>query len=234
MDIASTPGNGTNNHAAEADTTASSTASAPGAAIAVPQLQDIQQVSDGWVKKYILTYLRPDGDTYTYECISRKNLDDFRCELEGNAQGIPPKPDAVCIVGRTPNDELLLIREFRYPLNSWCIAFPAGLIEPGESIEHCVTRELYEEVGFAPCTVDGKPAIEPLPQAGYSSNGLTDETVHIVFAQIEKNTEAHLEPSEFIEPFLLPIANVAQFLAENKTPIGTRAQLLLEMFARRH
>ncbi len=200
----------------------------------VPRLQDIELISDGWIKKYLLTYLRPDGDLYTYECVSRKNAEAFRRELEGNAAGVAPKPDAVGIVGHTLNDELLLIREFRYPLNSWCIAFPAGLVEPNETVQQSVTRELYEEVGYAPRTIDGTPAIEPLPQPGYSSNGLTDETVHIVFVEIEKVSEAHLEPSEFIEPFLLPVSDVAKFLDENKTPIGTRTQLVLEAFARRH
>ena len=77
------------------------------------------------------------------------------------------------------------------------------------------------------------PALDPLPQAGYSSTGLTDETVHVVFAQVEKVADAQPEPAEFIEPFLLPIADVPRFLAENETPIGTRAQLVLEAFARR-
>ena len=52
-------------------------------------------------------------------------------------------------------------------------------------------------------------------------------------AQVEKVADAQPEPAEFIEPFLLPIADVPRFLAENETPIGTRAQLVLEAFARR-
>ena len=48
---------------------------------------------------------------------------------------------------QTATGELLLIREFRYPLNSWCIAFPAGLMEPGEDLATCVDRELREETG---------------------------------------------------------------------------------------
>ena len=75
-------------------------------------------------------------------------------------------------------------------------------------------------------------ALAPLPQAGYSSTGLTDETVQVVFAQVEKVANAHPEPNELIEPFLLPIEDVPRFLAENDLPIGTRAQLVLEIFAR--
>ena len=134
---------------------------------------------------------------------------------------------------QTPDGQLLLIREFRYPLNSWCIAFPAGLVDPGEDLASCVDRELREETGFALRADLGAAAIDALPQPGFSSTGLTDETVHVVFAQVERVADAQPEPAEFIEPFLLPINDVPRFLAENATPIGTRAQLVLEAFARR-
>lgn len=207
---------------------------------AIPRLSSIRQVSDGWIKKYVLTYAMPDGSSYEYESASRKSLDAYRDELEGNAAGEASSADAVCIVPQTATGELLLIREFRYPLNSWCIAFPAGLMEPGEDVAACVDRELREETGYALRAFanagagEGAKALTPLPQAGYSSTGLTDETVHVVFAQVEKVADAQPEPTEFIEPFLLPIADIPRFLAENATPIGTRAQLVLEAFARRH
>lgn len=54
----------------------------------------------------------------------------------------------MCIVGHTANDEFLLIREFRFPMNRMCVAFPAGLREPGEDIVECAARELREETGF--------------------------------------------------------------------------------------
>ena len=200
---------------------------------AIPQLADIRQVSDGWIKKYVLTYTLPDGSTYEYESASRKSIDAYRAELEGNARGERPVADAVCIVPQTADGKLLLIREFRYPLNSWCIAFPAGLTEPGEDVATCVDRELREETGYALRSDLGEAALDLLPQAGFSSTGLTDESVHVVFAQVEKVADAQPEPSEFIEPFALAVEDVPRFLAENTTPIGTRAQLVLEAFARR-
>ena len=199
-----------------------------------PTLKDVRLVSSGWVNKYVLEYTRPDGSPYEYECVSRKGPEDFRAALEARAAGRPAKPDAACIVPQTRDDELLLIREFRYPLNSWCIAFPAGLVDPGEDLLECVDRELREETGYALRADLGEAAASPLPQVGYSSNGLTDECVYIVFAQVEKVAEAHPEPSELIEPFLLPIKDVPRFLEENTLPMGTRAQLVLETFARRH
>ena len=200
-----------------------------------PRFVDLELKADGWIKKYVLHYVTADGKQLQYDSASRKGPDDYGAELEGNGRGAPPVADAVCVVPQTPQGTLVLIREFRYPLNSWCIAFPAGLMEPGEDLATCVDRELREETGYAlRAYADADaPALDPLPQAGYSSTGLTDETVHVVFAQVEKVADAQPEPAEFIEPFLLPIADVPRFLAENETPIGTRAQLVLEAFARR-
>ena len=195
-----------------------------------PTLQSIEQVSDGWIKKYVLTYQLPDGTPHVYEVASRKNLQDFTALLEAGAKGEPHKgADAVCIVARTPRDTLVMIREFRYPINSWCLGFPAGLIDTGEDIATCAARELLEETGYA--LIPGTP-VTALPQAGFSSTGLTDETVQVVFVQADRAEEAHTEPGELIEVFELPLANLRTFLDANTTPMGTRAQLILEMFAR--
>ena len=140
----------------------------------------------------------------------------------------------MCIVPQTADGTLLLIREFRYPLNSWCIAFPAGLVEEGEHLRDCVDRELREETGYALRTDLGDDALDPLPQAGFSSTGLTDESVHVVFAQVEKASDAQPEPSEFIEPFELAIEDVPALFGTRTRPLSAPApQLVLEAFARR-
>lgn len=200
-------------------------------ASAAPSLCRIEQVSEGWIKKYMLTYQLPNGELYSYESVSRKGPEAYRRELE-RAGAERQTPDAICIVPRTAENELVLIREFRYPLNSWCIAFPAGLIEPGEDLQDCLERELREETGYGLHLIDGKPKFHPLPQAGYSSTGMSEESVQVVFAFVRKEHDPNPEPSEFIEVFTLALADVPRFLEENTTPIGTRCQLILESFAR--
>lgn len=209
-----------------------------------PKLVDIEQICDGWVKKYLLTYKLPDGSLYEYHCATRRGRDEFLAGLQRNGEaserimaaihegGPQPQapaftPDAACIVARTPRDTLVMIREFRYPLNSWCIAFPAGLIDPGEDVVRCACREMEEETGY---TVSADAQVRVLPQAGFSSTGFTDETVQVVFVEAEKASEAHTEPNELIEVFELPIAAIPEFLNTNPLPIGTRAQLVLESF----
>lgn len=195
----------------------------------VPQLQDVRQTADGWLKKYELDYLMPDGRLFTYESVSRKGPEDYRRELESAAEGQAPQPDAVSIVPVLHDGRLVLIREFRYPLNAWCISLPAGLMEPGESLRSCVERELKEETGCRLRQDLGERAVQPLPQPGYSSNGMSNETVQIVFAQVEPDGEATPEPNELIEVLTLHPNEIAQFLEQNTDPIGTRAQLILHM-----
>lgn len=140
--------------------------------------------------------------------------------------------DAISIVGRTPEDEILLIKEFRYPVNAWCVAFPAGLVEPGEDPACCADRELQEETGYRIVTPeDGSPAVRFLPQAGLSSTGMTDEAVQVCFARVERAGEAHTEENELIEPFTVPLRGLRAFLDANRMPIGTRCQLVLEAYA---
>lgn len=199
---------------------------------AVPQLERIEQVSSGWINKYLLTYRMPDGRSYTYEGVSRKGLEGYRAALEGNAAGQPPQPDALCIVPRLPDGSYLLIREFRYALNSWCISFPAGLIEPGETLAECADRELHEETGYRVRTELGEAAVRPLPQPGYSSTGLAEENVQVAFVEVERDGEAAPEESELIETFTLRCEDIERFLDQNRTPIGTRCQLVLWMLSK--
>ncbi len=206
---------------------------APAARPSAPELADVRLVSGGWINKYVLTYTMPDGSSYEYESVSRKSPEAYREALERNARGERPKSDAVCIVPELPNGDLLLIREFRYPVNAWCVALPAGLVDAGEDIAQAVDRELSEETGFR-LRRDVPDPVHPLPQGGYSSVGMGEENVRVVFAQVERVGEAHPEENEFVEAFTLPRAEVRAFLDACAEPIGMRAQLVLELVAAQH
>ena len=197
-----------------------------------PTFQSIELLSNGWLKKYLMRYTLPDGSEKTYDAISRKDPAGYESELKRGDN--PPHVDAVSIIATTDDDEILLIKEFRYPLNAWCVAFPAGLIDGDEAVEDAVDRELREETGYAVKRhPDGRPMMRVLPQPSYSSNGMTEECLAIVRAQVEKVAEPQPEPSEFIEVFPLPTADIPRFLEENTLPIGSRAQLVLESYGNR-
>ena len=213
---------------AAADTAAANGSGAP--LPPTPTLESIETVSTGWINKYHLHYTLPDGRPYTYEGVSRKGPERYEAALEALRSTGAPDPDAVCIVPLLPDGSVLLEREFRYPLNSWCVSLPAGLIDAGESLEEAVARELSEETGYR-LRDDIAPAVRPLPQPGFSSTGLTEENVQVVFAQVEAAGKARPDSAELIEPFTVARADLRAFLDANQLPIGTRCQLILELLA---
>jgi len=67
-----------------------------------------------------------------------------RCPVCGHAAF--PRLSPAVIVRVTRGDEILLARAQRFPGGMYSVL--AGFVEPGESLEECVARELEEEVGI--------------------------------------------------------------------------------------
>jgi ADP-ribose pyrophosphatase len=55
----------------------------------------------------------------------------------------------VAIVPVTDDNNVLLIRQFRPPVNGYVVEFPAGLNDKGETLEEAARRELIEETGYS-------------------------------------------------------------------------------------
>lgn len=101
---------------------------------------------------------------------------------------------AVVVVPVTPNhNEIILIRQFRIPLNGYVIEFPAGLMEQDEEIQSCSLRELEEETGYQGKIIQISPVLS-------SSAGLTSELIYLVLVEISGSAKPqNLESSEEIE-----------------------------------
>jgi ADP-ribose pyrophosphatase len=107
--------------------------------------------------------------------------------------------DAVMIVGLMIDPyRLVLIKQYRVPVGDYILEFPAGLIDEGETAEDAARREFKEETGME---VKNILVVSP---STYNSAGLTDETVTMVFAEVEgEPSTAENESSEDIEILVL-------------------------------
>lgn len=98
--------------------------------------------------------------------------------------------------------EIILIRQFRIPVNGFVIEFPAGLIDAGERVEDAALRELLEETGYTGEVREVSPLLA-------TSAGLTSEGIFLIYVLVN-DTPLHqeLEDSEDIEVLRLPLKNI--------------------------
>lgn len=89
---------------------------------------------------------------------------------------------------------VILIRQYRYPVNAWLWELPAGSVDEGETPEAAAARECHEEIGLVPSTVVRLGAFYPTP--GYCDEEMI---VYRVSNLEQPSAEASLDEDEDIE-----------------------------------
>jgi ADP-ribose pyrophosphatase len=101
---------------------------------------------------------------------------------------------SVVIVPVPEPGKIMLIRQFRYPVNRFLWELPAGSVDEGERPEQAARRECHEEIGLVPATVVRLTALYPTP--GYCD----EEMVFFRASGLEPSDEpAHVDEDEDIE-----------------------------------
>jgi ADP-ribose pyrophosphatase len=110
-------------------------------------------------------------------------------------------PGAVVIIPILDNGDVLLERQYRYPLGQVFIEFPAGKLDAGESPLACGKRELLEETGYT---------AREWAYAGqmHIAIAYTNEVIHIYFAKGLTKGERKLDEEEFLDVFAAQPAQV--------------------------
>ncbi len=141
---------------------------------------------------------------------SRKNFDTLKEQFFNKKE---EKIDAVIInaIHKTTNS-LVLIKQFRIPLNDYVYELPAGLLDADEGIEEAVRRELMEETGLSLVEIDNDKTNPKV----YISAGMTDESVAMVYCSCEGSiSNSFLEDDEDIEAILVSKENAKELLKQN-------------------
>ncbi len=127
-------------------------------------------------------------------------------------------PDGVILYGvyGAEKDRVVLIRQYRYPLNGYVYEFPAGLVEPGEDMLQAGIREMYEETGLQFTPVDAGSYSRPF----FTSIGMTDECCGTVYGYCTGSaTNIHQEGSEDIQVILADREECRRILEEENVAI---------------
>lgn len=114
----------------------------------------------------------------------------------------------VGIVPFTADREVILIRQFRPPVNSFVVELPAGLVDRGESFEDAVRRELIEETGYS------AGGIHFLTE-GPMSSGASSEILSVYIASGLRHVGiGERDETEDIEVMVVPLDAVSEKLEE--------------------
>jgi ADP-ribose pyrophosphatase len=103
--------------------------------------------------------------------------------------------------------QVVLERQFRYPLGQVMIEFPAGKLDPGESTQFCAQRELIEETGYRATEWARVGLLHPV--VSYST-----EFIEIWFARGLTAGEQKLDQGEFLEVFSATPDQLLQWCCE--------------------
>ncbi|MBA3036414.1 MAG: NUDIX hydrolase [Desulfobacterium sp.] len=107
-------------------------------------------------------------------------------------------PGASAIVPLLNDNEIILIKQYRYAVGGFIWEIPAGVLDPGEAPLECAKRELIEETGYSANEMEKLTEIVPVP--GYS-----DERIHIFLATGLSESKQNLDDDEILKVHTLKL-----------------------------
>ncbi|MCG3401072.1 NUDIX hydrolase [Staphylococcus massiliensis] len=112
---------------------------------------------------------------------------------------------AVAVCALNADNEVILVKQFRKPLEKPLVEIPAGKLEKGEDREDAAKRELKEETGYEAESLT-------LIANSYGTPGFSNELISIYMAEGLTKGEVDLDDDEFVEHITLPIDKVKEAL----------------------
>ena len=118
---------------------------------------------------------------------------------------------------------LLLVRQYRYPVDAAVWELPAGRLDPGESPEEGARREMEEEVGLRPGHLERLSVF-------YTTPGFCDETMYLFRATALTTVPARPEADERIESALFAPRDAREMIRRGEIREGkTLVAVLMEL-----
>lgn len=116
--------------------------------------------------------------------------------------------EAVAIVPVHSNGDVLLVRQFRKPVELHLLEIPAGGMEPGESPSEAASRELQEETGCCARRLDHMATF-------YTTPGFCTEKMHLFLAAELESGRLDPDDDEDIQCVRLPLQEALRTAASD-------------------
>jgi len=117
--------------------------------------------------------------------------------------------DCIAVVVIDKNDNVLLVKQFRKPVEKELLEIPAGGIDTGEDPEEAVSRELREEIGYMPRKVQRLGGF-------YSAPGYCSEYLYLYLATDLIPSQLIAEDTESINVVRVPIEEIPDLIATGR------------------
>ncbi|MBR6012613.1 MAG: NUDIX hydrolase [Selenomonadaceae bacterium] len=119
-------------------------------------------------------------------------------------------PGAAAVIPILPDNEIILVRQFRYPVGQVTLEVPAGKLDkPNEDPVECAKRELSEETGYTTENIWKLTTIA-------TTVGFTNEVIHLFAASDLKLGEQHTDTDEFINVVKVPLTAALHMVETGK------------------
>lgn len=151
--------------------------------------------------------------------------------LKLNTKELNPEGIVIYPILKEEPDKIVLIKQYRYPIDAYLYELPAGLVDQGETIGQAAIREMKEETGLDLIVYEGgDPALR---RPFFMGAGFTDECSAAVFGYASGQiTDFFQEESESIQVIIADKAEVRRILAKER--VSLRAAYLLMQFLQSH
>ncbi|MBR1423771.1 MAG: NUDIX hydrolase [Ruminococcus sp.] len=136
-------------------------------------------------------------------------------------------PGGVCIAALDDDENLYLVKQFRYPFSQVLTELPAGKLEYGEDPLECGTRELKEEVGATAETMTYLGCL--YPTVAYDT-----EIIHMYLAEGLSFGEQHLDDGEFLDVIKMPLKDAFEMVIKNELPDAKSQLAIMKAYYMKH
>jgi len=117
--------------------------------------------------------------------------------------------DCVAVVAVDADANILLVNQFRKPVEKELLEIPAGGIDAGENPETAVRRELQEEIGYLPQRIERLGGF-------YSTPGYCTEYLYLYLATDLTPSQLYAEDTGSIEVVRVPISQITELISSGR------------------